>query len=38
MIASPLQKKYREVINMQWIVNKCDEIFIDFYKNLNLNK
>lgn len=38
MIASPLQKKYREMINMQWIENKYEEIFIDFYKNLNLNK
>jgi len=36
MIDSLLQKKYREVINDGWTENKSDEIFIDFYKNLQI--
>jgi hypothetical protein len=36
MIDSPLQKKYRQVINYVWTENKSDEIFIDFYKNLQI--
>jgi hypothetical protein len=36
MIDSPLQKKYRQVINGVWTENKSDEIFIDFYKNLQI--
>ena len=36
MIDSPLQKKYRQVINDVWTENKSDEIFIDFYKNLQI--
>jgi hypothetical protein len=36
MIDSPLQKKYRQVINYIWTENKSDEIFIDFYKNLQI--
>jgi hypothetical protein len=35
-IDSPLQKKYRQVINYVWTENKSDEIFIDFYKNLQI--
>jgi hypothetical protein len=33
---SLLQKKYRQVINDVWTENKSDEIFIDFYKNLQI--
>jgi len=36
MIDNPLQNKYREKVNKQWAENKSDEIFIDFYKNLNM--
>ena len=36
MIDSLLQKKYRQVINDGWTENKSDEIFIDFYKNLQI--
>ncbi|GAF87462.1 unnamed protein product, partial [marine sediment metagenome] len=34
MINSPLQKKYRKVINKGWTKKQSDQIFIDFYKNL----
>jgi len=36
MLDSLLQKKYRQVINDGWTENKSDEIFIDFYKNLQI--
>ena len=36
MIDSLLQKKYRQVINDGWTENKSDEIFVDFYKNLQI--
>ena len=36
MIDNPLQKKYREVINNVWTEKRADEIFIDFYKNLQI--
>lgn len=36
MIVNSLQKKYRQVINDVWTENKSDEIFIDFYKNLQI--
>jgi len=36
MIDNPLQKKYREVINDGWTENKSDQVFIDFYKNLQI--
>jgi len=36
MIDSPLQKKYRQVINDGWTEKQADEIFIDFYKNLKI--
>jgi len=36
MIDSLLQKKYRQVINDGWTVKRTDEIFIDFYKNLQI--
>jgi len=36
MIDSLLQKKYRQVINNVWTVKRADEIFIDFYKNLQI--
>jgi len=36
MIDGLLQKKYRQVINDGWTENKSDEIFIDFYKNLQI--
>jgi len=36
MIDNSLQKKYRQVINDVWTENKSDEIFIDFYKNLQI--
>jgi len=36
MIDGLLQKKYRQVINDVWTENKSDEIFIDFYKNLQI--
>jgi hypothetical protein len=36
MIDSLLQKKYRQVINNVWTEKRADEIFIDFYKNLQI--
>ena len=36
MIDSLLQKKYRQVINDVWAQKRADEIFIDFYKNLQI--
>jgi len=36
MIDNPLQNKYREKIDNVWTKNKSDEIFIDFYKNLQI--
>ncbi|MBU4350349.1 hypothetical protein KJ599_08515 [bacterium] len=36
IIDSLLQKKYRQVINDGWTENKSDEIFINFYKNLQI--
>jgi len=33
---NPLQNKYREKINNVWTVQRADEIFIDFYKNLQI--
>ncbi len=36
MIDSPLQKKYREVINNVWTEKRADVIFIDFYNNLQM--
>ena len=36
MIDNPLQNKYREKINNVWTVKRADEIFIDFYKNLQI--
>jgi len=36
MIDNSLQKKYREVINNVWTEKRADEIFIDFYKNLQI--
>jgi len=36
MIDSLLQKKYRQVINDRWTEKRADEIFIDFYKNLQI--
>jgi len=36
MIDTPLQKKYREEINDVWTEKRVDEIFIDFYKNLQI--
>jgi len=36
MIDRLLQKKYRQVINDGWTVKRADEIFIDFYKNLQI--
>jgi len=36
MFDNLLQKKYRQVINNVWTENKSDEIFIDFYKNLQI--
>lgn len=38
MIVNSLQKKYRQVINDVWTENKSDEIFIDFYKNLQIER
>jgi len=38
MIDNPLQKKYREKINNVWTEKRADEIFIDFYNNLNTGK
>jgi len=34
MIDNALQNKYREVIDKQWMKKNADQIFIDFYKNL----
>jgi hypothetical protein len=36
MIDNPLQNKYREKINNVWMKKLADEIFIDFYKNLQI--
>ena len=36
MIDSLLQKKYHQVINDGWTEKRVDEIFIDFYKNLQI--
>jgi len=36
MVDNPLQKKYREVINNVWTEKRADEIFIDFYNNLQI--
>ena len=36
MIDNLLQKKYQEVINSVWREKRADEIFIDFYKNLQI--
>ena len=36
MIDNPLQNKYREKINNLWTKRQTDEIFIDFYKNLQI--
>jgi len=36
MIDTPLQKKYREVINNVWTEKRADEILIDFYNNLKI--
>jgi len=36
MIDSLLQKKYHQVINDGWTEKRADEIFIDFYKNLQI--
>jgi hypothetical protein len=36
MVDSPLQNKYREKINNLWTKKRADEIFIDFYKNLQI--
>ena len=33
---NPLQNKYREKINNVWTEKRADEIFIDFYKNLQI--
>jgi uncharacterized protein YozE (UPF0346 family) len=36
MVDNPLQNKYREKINNVWTEKRADEIFIDFYKNLQI--
>jgi len=36
MMDNPLQNKYREKINNVWTEKRADEIFIDFYKNLQI--
>jgi len=36
MIDNPLQNKYREKINNVWTEKRADEIFIDFYNNLQI--
>jgi len=36
MMDNPLQNKYREKINNLWTKKRADEIFIDFYKNLQI--
>lgn len=36
MIDRPLQEKYHEVINNVWTEKQADVIFIDFYKNLQI--
>ena len=36
MIDNPLQNKYREKINNVWTEKRADEIFINFYKNLQI--
>jgi hypothetical protein len=36
MMDNPLQNKYREKINNIWTKKRANEIFIDFYKNLQI--
>jgi len=36
MIDNLLQNKYRKIINNVWTEKQADEIFIDFYKNLQI--
>ena len=36
MMDNPLQNKYRGKINNVWTKKRADEIFIDFYKNLQI--
>jgi len=36
MIDNPLQNKYREKISNVWTDKRADKIFIDFYKNLQI--
>lgn len=36
MIDNPLQQKYKEIINPSWNKEKCDELLIDFYNNLQI--
>jgi len=36
MIDSLLQKKYCEAVDDEWTEKRADEIFIDFYNNLNI--
>ena len=36
MIDNPLQNNYREKINNVWTEKRADEIFIDFYNNLQI--
>jgi len=36
MIDNPLQNKYREKINNAWTEKRADEMFIDFYNNLQI--
>jgi hypothetical protein len=36
MMDNPLQNNYREKINNIWTEKRADEIFIDFYKNLQI--
>ena len=38
MIDNPLQNKYREKINNVWTEKRADEIFINFYKNLQIER
>ena len=36
MIDNPLQRKYKSFINPSWNKEKCDELLIDFYNNLQI--
>ncbi len=36
MIDNPLQRKYKDLINPSWNKEKCDELLIDFYNNLQI--